>query len=151
MHHFIVPQYIPKSLNELPPEPDEVTSLVYLEDSIAKEVSMTDFFLVFYCAANLSPTFTRIHCSILNQKLNLTLPIRPLNLQLTSIREYHKDARPVGQVAHQEDNLSEPEEEANGGSTPGSDEQSSDFQDDDGNGNLDEEEGADGEEDVEMI
>ena len=38
MNHFFVPQFIPRTLDELPPEPDEVTSLVYLEDSIAKEV-----------------------------------------------------------------------------------------------------------------
>jgi hypothetical protein len=40
MNHFYVPQFIPRTLDELPPEPDEVTSLVYLEDSIAKEVRM---------------------------------------------------------------------------------------------------------------
>jgi hypothetical protein len=38
MHHFTVPQFIPKTLIELPVEPDEVSSLVYLEDSIAKEL-----------------------------------------------------------------------------------------------------------------
>ncbi len=103
MHHFIVPQYTPKTLQELPPEPDEVTSLVYLEDSIAKE--------------------------------------------LNSIREHCKDARPLGQVPHEED-LSEVEEEANGGSTPGSNERSSDFQDDDdNNGAVDDE----AEDDDEMV
>lgn len=35
---FLVPQFIPRTLDELTPESDEVTSLVYLEDSIAKEV-----------------------------------------------------------------------------------------------------------------
>ena len=38
MNHFFVPRFIPKTLEELPPEADEVTALVYLEDSIAKEV-----------------------------------------------------------------------------------------------------------------
>ena len=42
MNHFFVPQFIPRTLDELPPEADEVSSLVYLEDSIAKEVRLSN-------------------------------------------------------------------------------------------------------------
>ena len=38
MQNFLVPSFEPRTLEELPTEPDEVSMLVYLEDAISKEV-----------------------------------------------------------------------------------------------------------------
>lgn len=38
MYSFTLPSLAPKTLEEIFHEPDEVSSLVYLEDAIAKEV-----------------------------------------------------------------------------------------------------------------
>jgi hypothetical protein len=39
MQHFLLPTIEPRTVEELHTEPDEVSSLVYTEDAIAKEVS----------------------------------------------------------------------------------------------------------------
>jgi hypothetical protein len=44
MFSFTIPSFVPKTLEEIAHEPDEVSSLVYLEDSIAKEVGIARLF-----------------------------------------------------------------------------------------------------------
>lgn len=98
---FLVHQFNPRTLDELTPEPDEVTSLVYLEDSIAKEVrTITAPTPILGGRSDPRPAA--------DPSSHFLLP--PL-AQLNSIRDYNKNKRPLGQPAAPEDVPSEPEED----------------------------------------
>ena len=107
MYRFTLPTFIPRTVEELHAEPDEVSSLVYLEDGIAKEVRLGRFHPARGSSrpADHIPFFTH------------PVPTAP-PLQLNSIRNFNKGVAPLGQLPQQDASESEAEEEA-GDATPG--------------------------------
>lgn len=111
MLHFTVPTFTPRALEELHSEPDEVSSLVYMEDAIAKEVSAAA------CAAG-STRAPRPPCGA---RADRGARPWPAPLQLTTIREHNKNAVPLGQLPQQDEEPEEPEDDRNAAG-PGSSE-----------------------------
>ena len=103
MQNFLVPSFEPRTLEELPTEPDEVSMLVDLEDAISKEVGAP----AFVAAAHPPPAARRRPAH----------PPPPLTRppQLTTIREHNKDVPPLGQLP-----ADEPEEAEDAGAAPAS-------------------------------
>jgi hypothetical protein len=113
MFHLVLPEFAPKTLEELHSEPDEVSSLVYLEDAIAKEVSSATFG---------GHRVVRSVCRVVGQTTcdHLLCCDDPTSNppQLVTIREYNKDAAPLGHLPEREEEQ-QSEEDVAGGSASG--------------------------------
>lgn len=91
---FVVPTFAPPTLEQLPAEPDDVSLIVKQEAKITQEVLMgraLDAWPTAPCRSRPSP-------------------LTPSLVQLAEVREYHREAVPLGVIAAQEELESEQDE-----------------------------------------
>lgn len=89
---FCVPSFTPLTLEQVPAEPDDISLIVRQEARITQEVRWGDWL----------GSGERSVCKLIE--------VRSLLLQLAEVREYHRDAEPLGVIAAQEELESEPED-----------------------------------------
>ena len=115
---FILPTFVPPTLESLTVEPDEVSLIVQQEAKIAREVRQRCPAEGRRGAAPPPPTRRTQPTSLRSPSPHVASTHLPL-LQLATVREYNLNAEPLGVIAAQEDLESDQEDEALTGTDEG--------------------------------
>ena len=100
MSFFVVPTFVPPTLEQLPTEPNEVSLIVKQEAKITAEVRGAAITVHYRAGEGMG-----------GMPQPASPPALPCSLQLAEVRDYHREAEPLGVIAAQEELESEQDDE----------------------------------------